>query len=193
MANCGCSDTQQPCCNDCPESNPCESGCLDIIDATCIEYTSDLPSCISITDGSKLDFVIQAIDNEICALKTTGDKYVRSSSGDTVSGYLLDKISVCSKLTKTLTESGGQQQVHICLSDTAETDLSVADSASIDFSVSGAASHTLTGQVKISEEEDNPLFIDADGLNVDYTVLVNAIINNPTLLSAICTAIQGCP
>lgn len=163
---CNChNSTPQPCCQDCPETNPCEEGCLDIIDATCIEYTSDLPSCISIADGSKLDYIIRAIDTEICTLKQSGDKFVRISAVDPVSGYLNDKITTCDKLTKSIITSGGQQKLRICIDDDA----------------------------LVSEDEENAIFMDTDGLNVNYTTLVNTIINTPELLSALCTAISSCP
>jgi len=164
--SCGCqSTTPQPCCSDCPDTNPCENGCLDIADASCIEYTSGSIDCLSITDGMKLDKVIQAIDNDICALQQSGDKYVRISSVDPVSGYLSDKITTCAGLTTTIITSGGQQKLKICV------DLPPL----------------------VSDDEENAIFVDLDGLNVDYTILVNTIINTPELLSALCTAIASCP
>lgn len=166
MANCGCNQnvTPQPCCQECPETNPCENGCLDIIDATCIEYTSELPSCIDIANGSKLDFVIRAIDNEICSLQQAGDKFVRISAVDTASGYLYDKITTCSYLTSTIVTVSGQQKLQLCLN---------VDNL-------------------ISEGENNPIFMDLDGLNIDYEIIVETIVNTPELLQALCDAISGC-
>jgi hypothetical protein len=162
MANCGCPEsvTPQPCCVDCPEPNPCDMGCLDIIDATCIEYTSELPSCIDIANGSKLDFVIRAIDDEICALQNSGDKLVRISGVDTASGYLSDKITTCDYLTQEVVVVSGQQKLKLCINTTA----------------------------LVSQDEENPIFLDLDGLNINYTTLVTTIVNNPTLLAMICDA-----
>lgn len=165
MANCGCKDEATvPCCNDCPETDPCENGCLDIIDASCIEYTSDLPSCIDIANGSKLDFVIQAIDNEICSLQQAGDKLVRISSVDTNSGYLYDKITTCSYITTQIVTVSGQQKLKFCL------DLDEL----------------------ISPNDENPIFMDLDGLNINYTTLIETIVNTPALLQALCDAINDC-
>lgn len=186
---CGCNDniSLQPCCDDCAP-NPCESGCLDYIDATCIEYTSTLPTCIDIANGSKLDFIIQAIDNEICELQQKGDKHVRISAIDTNSGYLSDKIITCAKLTTSIVTSGGQQKLQICLADDAETPLTAVDSSSISFTTSGTADHTITGLVNVSADAENPIFRDSDGLNINYTTLVTAIVNDPVLLAMICDA-----
>jgi hypothetical protein len=166
MPNCGCSGntTPQPCCNDCPETNPCEQGCLDVIDAGCIEYTGGTPECLEFSNNAKLDTIIQAIDDGMCALQQGADKFVRISSVDPISGYLNDKITTCDFLTKTIVTSGGQQKLQLCL-----------DSEAI-----------------VSLSETNAIFMDTDGLNVNYTILVNTIINTPELLSALCDAISSC-
>lgn len=165
MANCNCSNSSPaPCCSDCPESNPCETGCLDIIDATCIEYTSTLPSCISISNGSKLDYVIRAIDTEICALRDANDKMARVSAMDTTSGYLNDKITTCNILTQEVVTVSGQQKLKLCVNP----------------------------DTLISPDDSNAIFMDLDGLNINYTTLVEAIVANSDLVQLLCNALDGC-
>lgn len=163
--SCGCrNSTPQPCCSDCPDTNPCESGCLDTIDAGCIEYTTDSTGCLGIADGTKLDDVIRTLEAQICAATTSGDKLVRISSVDPTSGYLFDKVTTCGFLTTSIVTSAGQQKLKFCIDE--------------DALVSGG--------------DGNPIFLDTDGLNINYTILVNTIINDPTLMSALCTAIASC-
>lgn len=63
MANCGCSSnsTTQPCCQDCVSTNPCNSGCLDIVNAACVEFTGEDIEALGIETNDKLDTIIIAI------------------------------------------------------------------------------------------------------------------------------------
>lgn len=161
--NCN-NSTPQPCCSDCPDTNPCENGCLDYIDATCIKYTSTLPNFLDVSNGDKLDFIIRQIDLEIGELQQGGDKFVRITSLDPSSGYLSDKIVTCDLLTKETITSGGQQKLRLCINTTNLVSLS----------------------------DTNPIIFDLDGLNVNYTLLVQTIVNDPVLVQLLCNALGGC-
>lgn len=163
--SCGCSGTTtpQPCCNNCADTNPCESGCLDIIDAGCIEYTTSEDGPL-ITSETKLDDVIKTLEQAIQNAQTSGDKFVRISSVDPTSGYLFDKVTTCDKITTTIVTSGGQQKLRLCI----DTD------------------------AWISAHDENAIFFDTDGLNINYTTLIDTIINTPELMTALCAAIAGC-
>lgn len=163
-SNCNDNSTPQPCCQDCPDTNPCQNGCLDFIDASCVEYTSALPTCISVSNGSKLDFIIRSIDSKLCDLEQRGDKYVRITSLDPSSAYLSDKITTCDFLTKEVITSGGQQKLKLCINS----------------------------EKLISVSETNPIIMDLDGLNINYTLLVETIANDPDLVQLLCNVISGC-
>lgn len=156
--------TPPPCCQDCPETNPCTNGCLDFVDATCVEYTSELPDFLSITSGSKLDYIIRQIDQEIGALQSGGDKFVRITGMDPVSGYLSDKVQTCDYLTKEIVTSGGQQKLKLCI-----------DTVRI-----------------VSTDDTNPIEFGLDGLIINYTTLVETIVSDPALVQLLCNALDGC-
>lgn len=71
MANpCGCtSTTPQPCCSDCV-SNPCDTGCLDIISTACVEHPTAIAS-IGTVANDKLDIILAAIGEAIEGLQPT--------------------------------------------------------------------------------------------------------------------------
>ena len=71
MSNCnGCgSSTPQPCCQDCQDQNPCGQGCLDIIDAGCIEYNGDDLESVGVEATDKLDTILLAIDQALADIQ----------------------------------------------------------------------------------------------------------------------------
>lgn len=165
MANCNCNNnsTPQPCCQDCADVNPCASGCLDIIPSSCVQH-EPLLSSLGLPVNTKLDVILEGIDTRFGQLENGNDKFVKVTALDTVSGYLYDKITTCSYLTKTTVLEGGQQKLKLCIS--------VPD--------------------LLSDSEFNPIFSDLDGINFNYTTLVNTIANTPELLQVLCDAISGC-
>lgn len=164
MANCNCNNsTPQPCCQDCPESNPCASGCLDIVGSFCVEHDTALIS-LGIPTNTKLDVILEGIDTRFGQLENGADKFVKVTALDTQSGYLSDKITVGPSIAKTTVLSAGQQKLKL--------EVSLANI--------------------VSSNEFNPIIADLDGLNINYTTLINTIINTPELLQLLCDAISGC-
>lgn len=164
MANCNCSNNSpQPCCQDCAQVNPCDMGCLDSYFTPCVTHSTAL-TCLGLPINSKLNNIIDSIDAKFCDLSSGSDKFVRVSAIDPSSGYLFDKIKTCNYLTKVIINEGGQQKLSICLN--------------VDVLVSG--------------DDINPVFMDIDGLAINYTTLVDTIVNTPALLQVLCDAISGC-
>lgn len=112
--------------------------------------------------NSKLDAILQNIDLSLAS--NTKDKLVKTSALDPIGGYLTDKIKVCQYLTKQTVTEGGQQKIELCLNL----------------------------QNLISGNEENPVFMDVNGLNLNYALLVQTIIETPELLQALCNAINDC-
>lgn len=164
MANCPCTNTSpQPCCQDCPDVNPCDMGCLDNTLTSCVTHDTAL-NCLGLPINSSLSTIIESVDAKFCELSAGGDKFVKISAIDPTSGYLFDKIKTCNYLTKTTITEGGQQKLNLCLN---------------------------TSNL-ISSNANNPIFLDLDGITINYTLLIQTIINTPVLIQALCDAISDC-
>lgn len=156
-------NTPQPCCQDCQNGDPCNSGCLDIYLSSCIKHEAEL-TCLGLPVNRTLDAIIQAVDAKFCEITNNGDKFVKVSNLDTQAGYLYPKIKTCDYLTKSIVTEGGQQKLNLCVN---------VDNL-------------------LSDSDSNPIFEDLDGLNINYELLIDTIINTPGLLSALCAAIADC-
>jgi hypothetical protein len=156
------------CNNNTPQ--PC---CQDCNPGPCTEGCLDFigSSCIEhapampsigLGANSKLDVILENIDLSLAS--NTKDKLVKTSALDPVGGYLSDKLKVCQYLTKQTVTEGGQQKVELCLN--------------LNTVLSGNA--------------QNPVFMDTNGINLNYEKLIETIINTPELLQALCNAINNC-
>lgn len=164
MSNCiGNNVTPQPCCQDCPQTDPCLTGCLDIIGSECLEHLNAL-NCLGLPANAKLNVIIDTIDAKFCEAASNGDKFVKVTALDPIAGYLFNKVKTCDYISKTTVNEAGQQKLNLCL------DL----------------------DNMISDAENNPVFFDVDGISINYTTLVNTIVNTPALLQALCDAITDC-
>lgn len=96
------------CQDDCPEDVNCDG---EVTYSDCINVNVAL-SCSETAVGASLTTVLQSIDTKICNNQESTCT-VSVSSDDTCCGYLQDKITVGTGLTKTITNEGACEKVNI--------------------------------------------------------------------------------
>lgn len=98
---------------------PCVTGCLEIVDTTCVQTPKDIDLCGTvIPKGTKLDVILESYKSAICNGIPTptpiSDVYVKISQFDTTAGYLSDKITTCNNISKTVTNINGNETLQLC-------------------------------------------------------------------------------
>lgn len=108
--SCGCT---QPC--SCPPV-PCTEGCLTDTLTDCTFLSEDLDICSEIIPkGSPVTEALSKLGAAVCdgITVTVQDMKVKVDASDTTTGYLFDKLTVGSSLTKTITSPAGNETIRL--------------------------------------------------------------------------------
>jgi hypothetical protein len=106
--------------NPCEQTNPCyeDCGCLNPTTFECLSLPGDHPA-IEVTNDMNGKEVLAAINSKIDALVlgevTAPDIYSKVSATDTTTGYLNDKLAVANSISKTILNSGGNEQIRFAV------------------------------------------------------------------------------
>lgn len=71
MSCTSCNDNNNLYYNDCT-STPSDMGCLSIVDTQCVEYKGNDLTCIGIASGTRLEGILQTIDQKLCEVVSPG-------------------------------------------------------------------------------------------------------------------------
>lgn len=175
-----------PSCNDVPVTptlncnpvNYCTDGCVDIISAECIQYKGDNLSCTSIAKNDTVATALTKLDTVICGLTNdSGDKYVRISSTDTTSGYLLSKLVAGNYVTLNKINPNINEQIRIDVDVTSiinsvqQVPLVITSSDNtLAVTQSGSYNHTANLTVNIASDSGNVLIKKPGGLYAPETI-----------------------
>lgn len=170
-----CSENINTNCNECSENTPCSEinytniGCPQTIDSKCVVYNGEDIECVDIESGDILEHVISKITDAVCngvsinlSVANT-DKTISAVITNPPSGRLLTINSIVSTNANNalVKVSNG-----LFVPQFTQTSITTTNSQSINFSTSGTANHTITANVRISEQVGNSLSILSDGLFV---------------------------
>ena len=101
----------------CTTPAPCLEGCLTDTRTNCTFLSEDLDICTNILPkGSTVTQALKDLAAAVCngVVITTQDVKVKIDANDTTNGYLFDKITTCSNLTKTVTNVNNNETLQLC-------------------------------------------------------------------------------
>lgn len=167
-------------------NDPCNAGCLDIYNTSCIQYDGPNLACLGFTTGDYLNADLCNLNNLFCTVQDTIGK-IQVDVNDTCPGALTDKLVAGANIVFTGIGSGCNKQLKID---------AVLGGIIVDELVKVSPTDTVAGYLDdkivfgpcVYAQKINP------GLNEKYQILIDwqCALNQLSLLPGFCTVINNC-
>lgn len=173
-------------CNSCTNTlvnSPCETGCLDIYNTSCIQYDGVSLSCLSVNSGDYLNSVLCSINNQLCTVQSSAGK-VAVDGNDTGPDFLANKLVAGANIVISGIGSGPSEQLVIS---------AVLGGQIIDQFVKVSATDQAGGFLadKISfgpclyATKLNPGFNETYQISIDFQCVLNQLVALPAWTTAV--------